>query len=169
MEYSNKTIKLLNPILDRLEQNKQTIIILSGIPGSGKSTLAEYLSKINKQTMWLKGDDVWKLVCPSGFNKELTPLGFKVMETIMKGWLAKDMSIIIDTTAVTRYHRSRFINLTRRNQYVCSIALKPNLELSCERRNGTIPSYSIDSLHAKWEEPHIEEGFDDVMLIPTPS
>ena len=61
-----------------------TLIVVAGLPGLGKSTMCGAIADLHERVHHLKGDDIWPLVCPQGFKGNMVPLGYKLMELLVK-------------------------------------------------------------------------------------
>lgn len=145
---------------------RTSLVITSGLPGLGKSTFASTLAKLSERIHHLKGDDIWSLVCPQKFQGNLVPLGYELMEVLVKGWFIKARHVIVDTTAITREHRARFLKLHREDYPKFCVMFKPDLELSIKRRVPHVMSKSnIRGMYDRWEEPSLNEGFDGIFRL----
>lgn len=129
--------------------------IMCGIPGCGKSTLA---AKLNR-----------RLVCTDKIRERIQgDTVFNIAQEAVKSWLNQDEDVVYDATNTTRSARDPLIKTGKRcGAKVIVHRIKCPLEVAIERNEVTdkkVPIAAIMSFYAKFEEPGIEEGMDEILI-----
>lgn len=144
-------------MLNEINQSKNTVIFLVGIPGSGKSTLAKSLdaNRINMDTIRLENPDLDK-----GDQWELSYIQFL-------DFLKEDKNIVIDNTNFMKQLRNRYMFYIPQEWKKIAIVINIPLD-ECIRRNelrtgqAKVPEKVIRDMYNKFQRPTLQEGFDEI-------
>jgi predicted kinase len=152
--------------------NKPKLYMLVGVPGSGKSTW------VKNQEFWMKdcayiSTDMWvemeaerRGVTYSEIFQEYMPKAVELMSNHVELARDKGMDIIWDqtsTTIATRAKKFRMIPEYYAIAVVFRIPEPDELQKRLASRPGkVIPSEVLDDMIAKWQEPTLEEGFNEI-------
>ena len=147
--------------------NELTFIMLCGVPGCGKSTYAASLAtKFNA-----------KIVCLDTIREELygdaNILGgnevYNKAKSLIKEYLEAGISVIYDATNTRIKSRGKTLRIV--NDYNCkkiAIHIDTPLDISISRNNHrdrVVPKGVIVRFYNDFQEPTIDEGFDEVKII----
>ena len=142
-------------------------IILIGLPASGKSTYAEEIK--NDNTIVLSSDSIRKEIYGDesiqGNPKEI----FDILYSRMRSALSENKDVIVDATNINIRDRSLAINIAKEfNSYIKAVVFTTSIE-ECKERNlkreRVVPDFVYDRMTSKFEEPTLEEGFDDIITF----
>lgn len=144
-------------IIEKINQSKNTVIFLIGIPGSGKSTLSKSLNanRINMDTIRLENPDLDK-----GDQWELSYNQFL-------DFLKEDKNIVIDNTNFMKQLRNRYMFYIPQEWKKIAIVINTPLD-ECIRRNelrtgqARVPEKVIRDMYNKFQRPTFQEGFDEI-------
>jgi len=155
------------------------IYLLCGLPGSGKSTWSKKTALstnaiiINKDLLRLmiKGD---YSVYFSKFFPEYEYFVMDCAENILLSACCHQKDVIIDETSITAVYRSNWLRIIKENMIECQLICmwfretQKNLEYRMQDARGYSAEYwqgIIDKMKAKFEEPMLSEGFDEIILV----
>jgi predicted kinase len=146
--------------------------MLVGVPGSGKSTW------VKNQEFWMKdcayiSTDMWvemeaerRGVTYSEIFQEYMPKAVELMAIQVELARDKGMDIIWDqtsTTIATRAKKFRMLPEYYAIAVVFRIPEPEELQKRLASRPGkVIPSEVLNDMIAKWQEPTLEEGFNEI-------
>ncbi|NBO36483.1 HAD-IIIA family hydrolase [bacterium] len=133
------------------EADTQEVIVMVGYPGSGKSTIASQFSEKYKV---LEGDI---LKTSANMIKEA------------KKYIKEGYSVIFDATNPTIKKRKEYIDVAKKyGLHTRCILMQTDMIESMfrnNRRNKVIPKVTYFVYRKKYEEPTINEGFDEIIRI----
>ena len=148
--------------------SKNVLIVMCGLPASGKSTY----------TNWLAESGVFCVVCPDSIRGELYgdeniqgdgKQVFAIAHARLID-LGKDKNnIVFDATNIDRKTRKNLVKEMRPyfDVIICKWFSTPLL--TCKLRNAKrerqVPEEVLDSMHARFRTPMLDEGFDIVEEI----
>jgi bifunctional polynucleotide phosphatase/kinase len=130
----------------------QKIIIMVGYPGAGKTTITDKFK--NDNYIIIHNDD---------FNSSVKMIKYAIP------FIENNKSIIFDATNPTKEKREEFINLSKKYNIksVC-IHVLTTMEKSLYRNNlreKKIPMIAYYVYRKKFQEPTIEDGFNNIIII----
>lgn len=132
------------------------VVIMVGYPGAGKTTIAKSMEEKYDNYVVISGD-VYKTS--------------KAMIKVAKEYKDKK-SVIFDATNSSRKKRSEYIEFAKKYNYkhVRCIHCKTSYEEAYERNldrpvEKQVPRIAYSVFNKYYEEPSIEEGFDEIISI----
>lgn len=152
--------------------NKPTLYMLIGIPASGKSTWVR--NNTNKCVIASTDDYIEKRAEEAGktYNDVFSCVIEEAtanLEAVVKNAIASKADVIWDQTNLDRKSRARKL---RQFKDYCKVAVlfkTPSEEVLTNRLNSrvgkTIPIRVIESMKLRFEEPTLDEGFDEILVI----
>ena len=139
--------------MEYIKNVRRAVVILMGIPASGKSSFCErYLSedtRINLDTLKTRHQE--DLALAKAF--------------------AKQQTMVIDNTKVTKAERAKYMSLARENNYSVVGFFLQSVVRDCiernNRREGTakVPAQAIAAKSNQLEIPDYKEGFDKLYYV----
>jgi len=150
------------------------LYVLVGVPGAGKSTWVknqEWATECSyvSTDMWV---DMEAERLGKTYNEIFTdymPYAVRLMANHVELARDKGMNIIWDQTSTTVKSRKKKFNMLPKYYKIAVVFRTPEREELDRRLAGrigkNIPKRVVDSMIAGWEEPTIEEGFDEVMYV----
>jgi len=149
------------------------IYMMIGIQGSGKSTISNKMK--NKYNIPIISSDALRNEMPDLEESKVFPTLYKRCSEIVKN----DGSLIFDATNITRGARVHFMDELKNNGVdfskveMIAYYFIPNREVSIERvkvRNKIkgerfLPIEVIDNFISRFEEPTLDEGFNEIIKI----
>lgn len=148
--------------------------ILVGVPASGKSTWAETRQSLIDCDYI--SSDIFIEECArekgvsysEAFDEAIKPAISKMLDELEKSVLAC-RDIIWDQTSTTIASRAKKLNLLRSYHKVAVVFKTPDEEEHRRRlslREGkTIPEEVLKEMIENFEQPTIEEGFDEILYV----
>lgn len=141
--------------------------VMIGIPGSGKSTKALELSKKYNAEIFSSDKIAFEMYGHNNINngKEV----FKEMNRRIEEALKDGKNVIFDSTNTKIPARNRRIELAKK--YKCEkigVWMKTDFK-ECYKRNRArerkVPGWRIAQIINSFQEPTLEEGFDEIMIF----
>lgn len=150
--------------------DRPTLIVLCGIPGSGKTHYAKQLLKdtyyINK-IIHLSSDDIRNELYGDESTQGDPSEVFSLMQKRAAEALNNGLSVIYDSTAMTRKDRSGIIAACPKFARIqCNIIWAP-IETCIKRdaaRERTVGKTVIDKMLKRFQAPYYDEGFDGIYI-----
>lgn len=143
-----------------------------GLPGSGKTTYAKDFIK-DKQVEYLSSDSLRAVYGKDETDQSCTSRVFSHIKTKVDEYLRDNKNVLVDATSVNRKERSDYINTAKKyGSKVVAVVFKMD-------RNGLIarniqrgkeggrevPTFVIDKMLNKFEEPDLNEGIDVIIYV----
>ena len=142
-------------------------IILCGIPGSGKSTYAEKYIKefggVHLSSDAIRGD-LYGDESIQGDPNEV----FSIMQNKAIKLLNEGISVVYDSTGLTRKDRSYIISLCPKFVQIEAHIVWAPIETCIKRdsiRNRTVGKEVIDRMLKRFQAPYYDEGLDEIKII----
>ena len=159
-------IKVRTPDKDKIP----TLYIMVGIQGSGKSSYAKELAKLENCEIH-STDAVRVELYGDQLNSPNDKLVFRTVRERIKADLELGKNVICDACNVTKSKRASFLNeihkvKCKKVAVVVSCDVKTCIERNDARPdNCRVPKVSIYTAAKRYEEPSIDEGFDEITYI----
>ncbi|GAA5843535.1 hypothetical protein JCM5353_005447 [Sporobolomyces roseus] len=146
------------------KQEQQCLVILAGVVGSGKSSLSSAWSKALPNWVRVNQDDLGDR---------------RTCEQVLKSHLSQGRSVVLDRQNFDRGQRRTWLEIGNdfRNLKVCGMVMGTRIEdcrsrLMIRQNHPTIdnPRLALDLLDkftGLWEEPQLDEGFDQLITLPS--
>ncbi|GAA5926768.1 uncharacterized protein JCM15063_000365 [Sporobolomyces koalae] len=144
-------------------QEQQCLIILAGVVGSGKSTLS---------AAWTKALPNWVRVNQDDLGDRRT------CEQVLRSHLSQGRSVVLDRQNFDRAQRRTWLEIGSEYPHlkVAGMVMGTSIE-SCRSRllvrqdhptidNPQLALSLLDKFTGLWEEPSLDEGFDQLMTLP---
>lgn len=143
-----------------------------GLPGSGKTTYAKDFIK-DQQVEYLSSDSLRAVFGKDESDQSCTSRVFSHIKTKVDEYLRDNKNVLVDATSVNRKERSDYINTAKKyGSKVVAVVFKMD-------RNGLIarniqrgkeggrevPTFVIDKMLNKFEEPDFNEGIDVIIYV----
>ena len=149
-----------------------TLYITVGLPGSGKSTYAKEFIK-GKEIEYLSSDSLRAVFGKSEEDQTVTPLVFGHIKRKVDEFLKDGKNVMVDATSVNRKERSDYINTAKKyGAKVVVIVFKMDRQglIDRNKKRGEqggreVPTFVIDKMLAKYEEPSYIEGIDVMIYV----
>ena len=149
-----------------------TLYITVGLPGSGKSTYVKNFIK-DKDIEYLSSDSLRAVYGKSEEDQTVTPLVFGHIKRKVDEFLKDGKNVLVDATSVNRKERSDYINTAKKyGAKVVAIVFKMERQGLIERNKKRgeqggreVPTFVIDKMLAKFEEPSYDEGIDVIIYV----
>ena len=149
-----------------------TLYITVGLPGSGKSTYVKNFIK-DKDIEYLSSDSLRAVYGKSEEDQTVTPLVFGHIKRKVDEFLKDGKNVLVDATSVNRKERSDYINTAKKyGAKVVAIVFKMDRQglIDRNKKRGEqggreVPTFVIDKMLAKFEEPSYDEGIDVIIYV----
>lgn len=149
-----------------------TLYITVGLPGSGKSTYVKNFIK-DKEIEYLSSDELRAVYGKSEEDQTVTPLVFGHIKRKVDEFLKDGKNVLVDATSVNRKERSDYINTAKKyGAKVVAIVFKMDRQRLIDRNKKRgeqggreVPTFVIDKMLAKFEEPSYSEGIDVIIYV----
>jgi predicted kinase len=149
-----------------------TLYITVGLPGSGKSTYVKNFIK-DKDIEYLSSDSLRAVYGKSEEDQTVTPLVFGHIKRKVDEFLKDGKNVLVDATSVNRKERSDYINTAKKyGAKVVAIVFKMDRQglIDRNKKRGeqggrVVPTFVIDKMLAKYEEPSYDEGIDVIIYV----
>jgi len=149
-----------------------TLYITVGLPGSGKSTYAKNFIK-DKDIEYLSSDELRAKFGSGETDQTCTNQVFAHIKKTVDEFLKDDKNVLVDATSVNRKERSDYIKTAKKyDAKVVAIVFKMDRQGLIERNKKRgeqggreVPTFVIDKMLAKYEEPSYSEGIDVIIYV----
>jgi len=149
-----------------------TIYIAVGLPGSGKSTYAKNFIK-DKDIEYLSSDELRAVFGSGETDQTCTNQVFGHIKIKVDEFLKDGKNVLVDATSVNRKERSDYIKTAKKyGAKVVAIVFKMDRQglIDRNKKRGEqggreVPTFVIDKMLAKFEEPSHSEGIDEVIYV----
>jgi predicted kinase len=149
-----------------------TIYIAVGLPGSGKSTYAKNFIK-DKDIEYLSSDELRAKFGSGETDQTCTNQVFGHIKRKVDEFLKDGKNVLVDATSVNRRERSDYINTAKKyGAKVVALVFKMDRDglITRNQKRGSeggreVPTFVIDKMLAKFEEPSTNEGIDEVIYV----
>jgi predicted kinase len=147
---------------------------LVGVPGSGKSTWVKNQEWAKECTyvstdMWVEMEAERLGLTYNEVFKDYMPHAVKLMAIQVENARELGRDIIWDQTSTTVKSRKKKFNMLPKYEHIAIVFHTPardELDVRLSGRFGKhIPKNVVDSMIAGWEEPSLEEGFNEVRVV----
>lgn len=159
-----------------MDNKKQTLIIITGIPGSGKSTIAkrlrdgeieefEYLNPNNTEI--LSSDECRKQLLGDEKDQSDNKRVFDFLKMKMIGFIKTGYNVIIDATNINMKERRGYLDLVkrydlRRVAYVVNEPFDRCVERAAKREERPLPKEILSKIMSRFQCPQPFEGLEVV-------
>lgn len=139
------------------------VYVMVGFPASGKSTKAKQLSGEVLSSDAIRAE-LYGSEEEQGNPKEVFDTLYHRMETL----LAMRKSVVVDSTNINRWERSRAIELAKKWNARNIVCINMNTPISeCKKRNQArerkVPDFVFERMLQKYESPSYDEGFNLIL------
>ena len=149
-----------------------TLYIAVGLPGSGKSTYAKNFIK-DKDIEYLSSDELRAVYGKDETDQSVTSIVFGHIKRKVDEFLKDGKNVLVDATSVNRRERSDYINTAKKyGAKVVAIVFKMDRQglIDRNKKRGEqggreVPTFVIDKMLAKYEEPSYIEGIDVMIYV----
>jgi predicted kinase len=149
-----------------------TIYIAVGLPGSGKSTYAKNFIK-DKDIEYLSSDELRAVYGKDQSDQSVTSIVFGHIKRKVDEFLKDGKNVLVDATSVNRKERSDYIKTAKKyGAKVVAIVFKMDRQglIDRNKKRGEqggreVPTFVIDKMLAKFEEPSYDEGIDVMIYV----
>jgi len=149
-----------------------TLYITVGLPGSGKSTYVKNFIK-DKDVEYLSSDELRAIYGKDETDQSVTSIVFGHIKRKVDEFLKDGKNVLVDATSVNRKERSDYINTAKKyGAKVVAIVFKMDRQGLIERNKKRgeqggreVPTFVIDKMLAKYEEPSYDEGIDVIIYV----
>ena len=149
-----------------------TLYITVGLPGSGKSTYVKNFIK-DKEIEYLSSDSLRAVYGKSEEDQSVTSIVFGHIKRKVDEFLKDGKNVLVDATSVNRKERSDYIKTAKKyGARVVAIVFKMDRLGLIERNKKRgeqggreVPTFVIDKMLAKFEEPSYDEGIDVIIYV----
>jgi predicted kinase len=148
------------------------ITLLVGLPRSGKTTWVELNNEFNfngKKQVIISADKLRYLIYNQRFWSDGEPMMWAVRKIMLKSLIEQGVDIIVDETNTTKKARQEIIKLaTKYGYHIKALVFDIDAEVCRQRaiesnQEDLIPI--IDRMVNQYEEPDIEEGFNEIITV----
>ena len=149
-----------------------TLYITVGLPGSGKSTYVKNFIK-DKDVEYLSSDELRAIYGKDETDQSVTSIVFGHIKRKVDESLKDGKNVLVDATSVNRKERSDYINTAKKyGAKVVAIVFKMDRQGLIERNKKRgeqggreVPTFVIDKMLAKYEDPSYDEGIDVIIYV----
>jgi predicted kinase len=148
------------------------LYITVGLPGSGKSTYAKNFIR-GKDIEYLSSDELRAVFGKSEEDQSVTPKVFGHIKRKVDEFLKNGKTTLVDATSVNRKERSDYIATAKKcGTKVVVLVFKMDRAglIARNQKRGqeggrVVPDWVIDKMLAKYEEPSMSEGIDEIIYV----
>ena len=149
-----------------------TLYITVGLPGSGKSTYVKNFIK-DKEIEYISSDSLRAVYGKDETDQTVTHQVFGHIKRKVDEFLKDGKNVLVDATSVNRKERSDYINTAKKyGAKVVAIVFKMDRQGLIERNKKrgeqggrVVPTFVIDKMLNKFEEPSYDEGIDVMIYV----
>jgi len=149
-----------------------TLYITVGLPGSGKSTYVKNFIK-DKDVEYLSSDELRAIYGKDETDQSVTSIVFGHIKRKVDESLKDGKNVLVDATSVNRKERSDYINTAKKyGAKVVAIVFKMDRQglIDRNKKRGEqggreVPTFVIDKMLAKYEDPSYDEGIDVIIYV----
>jgi predicted kinase len=151
---------------------KPKLYMLVGVPGSGKSTWVKNQEFWLKDCVYISTDkyvEEWAESVGKTYTEvfeEYMPTAVTRMAGAVNGARDAGKDIIWDQTSTTIHTRAKKFRMLPDYHTIAVVFRTPEIEelnrRLANRPGKVIPSEVLNNMIVKWEEPTLEEGFDEI-------
>ena len=149
-----------------------TLYIAVGLPGSGKSTYSKNFIK-DKNIEYLSSDELRAKFGSGETDKTCTNQVFVYIKRKVDEFLKDGKNVLVDATSVNRKERIDYINTAKKyGAKVVAIVFKMDRQRLIDRNKKRgeqggreVPTFVIDKMLNKFEEPSYGEGIDIMIYV----
>lgn len=147
--------------------DKQTLIVMCGIPGSGKSHFSKEYSNSHPDFEIVSTDEIRKQLFNDETNQENNYLVFLTAYQQIEKILKKGKSVIFDATNLKSKDRKKITKyFSEKNLILKLIVMKTFLDvckLRQKQRERSVPEDVIEKMYNSFEEPDKSEGWNEIL------
>ena len=150
---------------DSLEDSKQRIVVMVGLPGSGKST---YLKELRVNA--ISSDTIRLLLADDVTIQTIHGRVFATMRYLLRHRIAIGRPVTyVDATHLTVAERVPYVSIAR--AYGCdleAVFFDVPIEVCQERnrrRHRVVPEEAIAAMQARLVPPGVDEGFSRIAVV----
>ena len=149
-----------------------TLYITVGLPGSGKSTYVKNFIK-DKEIEYLSSDSLRAVYGKDETDQSVTSIVFGHIKRKVDEFLKDGKNVLVDATSVNRKERRDYINTAKKyGAKVVAIVFKMDRQglIDRNKKRGEqggreVPTFVIDKMLNKFEEPSDSEGIDVMIYV----
>lgn len=144
------------------------IYMTIGLQASGKTTYIE--KHAPKDAVIISPDKIRREMFHVNYDPAVEEAVWNIFFHQLESALREKKTVIIDNTNVTRAGRALILSIARRYNvpvvaYWFNVPLEECLKRNQERERK-VPEEMIHTLHRMYDEPKLEEGFQEIKVIP---
>ncbi len=155
------------------------LYVLVGVPGSGKTTWVNNHSFDWKRTAYISTDKFVESHAQSvgksyrDVFEEYMPEAVRLMAEDARQAFLEGMDIVWDQTSTTVASRARKLRMAPSDYTKIAVIFEtPSADIHAQwldRPGKEIPTTVIDGMISNFEDPSVDEGFDEIVYIKTQS
>ena len=150
------------------DMNNAILYMTVGIPGSGKSTYSTQFT-LKNNIRYLNSDQLRAHFGTDETDQSVTPQVFRYIKSEVNKLLSENISVLVDSTAITKRNRQDFIDIAKKQNAKCEVIyFKIDIAVAKERnksRSRVVPEFILDRMYNSLETPTISEGIDKIIVI----
>jgi len=149
-----------------------TLYLTVGLPGSGKSTYAKKFI-VEKDIQYLSSDELRAVYGKDETDQSVTSIVFDHIKRKVDEFLKDGKNVLVDATSVNRKERSDYINTAKKyGSKVVALVFKMDRQglIDRNKKRGEqggreVPTFVIDKMLNKYEDPSHSEGIDTIIYV----
>lgn len=145
------------------------LYVMCGLPGAGKSTFVKNFS--DKESVVISMDSIRAIYFGNrqnqSHNKKVFKIAKKILDAVSKN---KTCNVFWDATSLTKKNREIFFEYRNYFDKIICIYCSTS-DVVCRNRQHLrpleerVPATVISNMAYRFEEPHLDEGFDTIYII----